>query len=384
MRLLLFGLALVTAVAALQEYSRSAQRPQRERLSNSLKNAALTAFIFGIIAMLFGACVTPTVGVVAHVLGYERRRELDARQHRALARLVELGEIVVEPPIRNDPAARAAQVTRQAKAEKERARVWERFVKGNAVKILPRWFTQGEAYVLAALPLLFYVWVWTRKDEPVATAPGGRQVAATTPKAPRGPKPPALSRGQAMELWFWCWAAAAERERRIDPGYPTPVVGWQVSACLRIQAAFERLHQDGGCRASGGSDPLENRLARGLDAAGVVLFNRYLVQQRRFWKERASAGSEEEREEAEIRASVVEAASRVFLRIVGATSAAIERGAAALPLATDPRRLRTGLRMGGVVICDEATEGPIPPEEEEPRWAEAIRRVNAAGGGLKS
>lgn len=336
-RLLLFGFLLVAGVAALSQYLESAGRPPRQRLTESFRNAALTALIFGAITMMVAAVVIPTVGAVAGIFGYGRGRGQDARQHHALP---------------------------------------------NAKRALPRGLKQGEPYVIAAAPLLFFAWAWTRKSEAIGVAPGGQRMVGTPSEAVKAVTPapaPAMTRGQAMEFWFWCWAAAAERER-YDPGYPAPVVRWRVSACLRIQAAFERLHGD----ARGSSDALEDRLARGLDPVGVALFNRYLLQQRQLWSEREIAGSEEDREEAATRASVVESASRAFHRSVGATSRAIERGAASLPVATDARRLEAGLRMGGVVIYDEATEGPIPAEEEGPRWTEAIRRINAAGWELKS
>jgi hypothetical protein len=383
-RLLGAGFLLVAGVTALDELFGSAGLTLRQRLTAAFKATALSAFLFAVTLTLAYSFVTPVVGGAVEMLGYERRRDLDTRQRNALARIVKLDETLVEPSIRDDPEACVDQEKRKAKATKERARVWKRFVKANRVRILPEWITQGEKFVIAGAPLLFFAWAWLSESGSKGTDVGGRRIAATTTTTKEARSPIAMSRGQAMELWLWCWAAAADRDRRFGLGCSTQAVRWQVSACLRIQAAFERFHVDGSSSRRGIRDPLEDRLTRGLDPVGVAFFNRYLVQQQRLWCGRAIAGGDAERAEAETRLKVLEAAASLFRSIVRATSEEIERGAASLPMATDDRRLQTGLRMGGVVIYDERTEGPIPSEEERQRWAEASRRLGAGKKELKS
>lgn len=189
-------------------------------------------------------------------------------------------------------------------------------------------------------------------------------------------RPPEMTRGQAMEFWFWCEAAAEEKRCEPAPG-STPLGTWQRSACLRIQAAFERYHRNGSSCRSGIHDPLEARLERGLDAVGLVLFNRYLTQQCSHWGQRAAHTSGLPHAEAVVRLIVLNAARTVLFRIVGMEGDEIERRAATLPIATDDRRFQTGLVLAGVQIYDERIEGPIPPEEERLRWKAAKEAMEA-------
>ncbi len=195
-------------------------------------------------------------------------------------------------------------------------------------------------------------------------------------------RPPEMTCGQAMEFWFWCEAAAEEKRREPSPG-SSSLESWERSACLRIQAAFERYHRNGSSCRRGIHDPLEARLERGLDAVGLVLFNRYLSNQCRLWGGRAARGIsavrevELERVEAVVRLGVVNAARGLLFRLVGVDGDEIERRAATLPIATDDRLLQTGLTLAGVRIYDEREEGPIPPEEERPRWKAAKEAMEA-------
>jgi hypothetical protein len=197
----------------------------------------------------------------------------------------------------------------------------------------------------------------------------------TSPAAERPKAVPALARGQAMEFWFWCWAAAEEMRRRLERDSSNAQVRrWRLSACLRVQTAFERSHQDGSCYP-GFHDPLDRRLTRGLDPLGVALFARYLLQQHDYWRARTEVGGEDERLEAQVRLLMVVDARLAFIDLVEMGCEEIDLAADALSMKGDRRAGKVGVKMGDVVILDEAGEGPIPREEEDARMKAALDAV---------
>lgn len=197
---------------------------------------------------------------------------------------------------------------------------------------------------------------------------------------------PRLSRGQAMEFWFWCWSGAQERERDIPAGATAAPdaaatrLRFEASQCLRVQAAFERQHEDRTSYWRCTYDRIEEILTRGVTPLGAARFSRYLAQQARYWEGRARAG-DLDREEATARLAVSEAASQVFHRILGASPAQVAAAAAALGLVLEPRGRAVGLWLGEYCIYDERTIGPVPEEEEHQRTQTAIRLLEEKGRG---
>ncbi len=197
---------------------------------------------------------------------------------------------------------------------------------------------------------------------------------------------PRLSRGRAMEFWFWCWSGAQERERDIPTGAtaaPDPAatrLRFEASQCLRVQAAFERQHEDRTSYWRCTYDRIEDILTRGVAPLGAARFSRYLAQQARYWEGRARAG-EPDRDEAEARLAVSRFASEVFHRILGASAAQVTAAAAALGLELEPRGCAVGFWLGRYCIYDERTIGPVPEEEEHQRLQTAMRLLRENGGG---
>jgi hypothetical protein len=155
-------------------------------------------------------------------------------------------------------------------------------------------------------------------------------------------------------------------------------MGWEdeASTCLRILEALERSHEDPGSHEDCRNGEIQDRLARGLDPEGVMLFSGYLVQLAAYRGERSETG-ELRRVEASSRLPIVTAASALFHRLLGATPEQVERRGKHVP------RKRGGLGLGfanGNAVIENRDESPIPSDERKERMSAPFPATGRATG----